>query len=281
MLVCFTLPYAQFPLERGIEGVARAGYKFVGIGWPHQGEDPLGLDPNAPRIQQCRNLCQDSGLTLVVLGRGPVSPSNRADDLKRRIDVAGALGAAMIQMSGVGGFRRFPHEPLPSGQFGDAHNAFVEDLQSAGTHAGKSGVQFALKPHRGNTATASHLARLLPEIDRPAVRACYDPGNVHFYEGIAPEDDFPEIADQTIEIVAKDHIGQKAEANFPIPGEGEIDFRRIFRTAAHAEFTGPVVVERVNSTGGPFTPEEIDDRILRARLSLESLIEGSGLIITQ
>ena len=280
MLVCLTLPYAQFPLQRGIQGVARAGYKYVGIGWPHESEDPLGLDAADPKVKQCLNLCRDAGLNLVVLGRGPVSNSNRADELKRRIDVTAAVGASMIQMSGASGYRRFPSEPLPRDEFEKAHKAFVADLQSAGTHAAQVGIQIALKPHTGNTATAHHLAQLLPEIDRPAVQACYDPGNVHFYEGVTPEEDFPEIADKTIELVAKDHTGPKAEANFPIPGEGDIDWNRIFRTAAQSGFDGPVIVERVNGTGGPFTAEEVDDRILKARLNLEALLSDSGLSAT-
>ncbi|MCZ6631855.1 MAG: sugar phosphate isomerase/epimerase [bacterium] len=278
-LVCLTLPYARFPLERGLEGVARAGYQYVGLGWPHQGEDPLGLDPEGSLVGQAQELCTQYHLTPVVIGRGPISVSNRAEDLKRRIDVAKALGAKTIQTAGAGGYKRFPDEPLDPDTFRKAHEAFVKDLQVAGSYAQEQGIVLALKPHTGNTATAAHLARLLPEIDRPSVKACYDPGNVHFYEGISPEDDFPAIADQTDEIVAKDHTGPRAERHFPIPGEGDIDWTRIFTTAQNTGFQGAVVIERVDGTGGQISPEELDDRIVRARNNLMTLLENAGFQI--
>ena len=280
-LVCLTLPYAKFSLERGIEGVARAGYSYVGVGWPHEGEDPLGFDPEGALVNRAKTLCEQAGLTPVVIGHGQIAAKDRASQLPRRIDVCKALGAEAIQMSGASGYRRFPHEPLEPEVFQAAHEAYVADLKPAGSYAQDQGVVLALKPHTGNTATAEHLARLLPEIDRPSVKACYDPGNVHFYEGISPEDDFPHIAEQTYELVAKDHVGPKAENNFPVPGEGDVDFKRIFGTAFEAGFDGPVVVERVNGTGGDFTAEEVDARILRARKNLIGLLVGAGFSLSE
>jgi len=280
-LVCLTLPYAQYSLKRGIEGVARAGYSYVGVGWPHEGEDPLGFDPDGPLVHRAKSLCEQAGLIPVLIGHGQMPVNERVVLLPKRIDVCKALGAEAIQMAGAGGYRRFPHEPLEPDVFQAAHEAYVADLKVGGAHAQDQGIKLALKPHTGNTATAEHLARLLPEIDRPSVKACYDPGNVHFYEGVSPEEDFPHIADQTFEIVAKDHIGPKAENNFPIPGEGDVDYKRIFATAFEAGFDGPVVVERVNGTGGRFTPEEIDARIIQARKNVMGLLIDAGFTLDE
>lgn len=276
-IVCLTLPYAAFPLRRGLEGVARAGYDFVGVGWPHEGAEVLGFDPEGRGIADCLEDCRELGLQPLVVGRGPVGEAPAADQLKRRVDVAKALGATSIQMAGVGAYKRFPDEPLDDAVFQAAHRQYMEDVREAGLHAQEAGLVLALKPHTGNTATARHLAALLPEIGVPAVRACYDPGNVHFYEGVAPEEDFPQIAERTFQIVAKDHRGARADNDFPIPGEGDVDFVRIFDTARQAGFSGPVVVERVNGTGGPLTAEEVDERILAARRSVERLLAEAGL----
>jgi hypothetical protein len=35
-LACMTLPYANFPLERALKGIASAGYKYVAWGTTHQ-----------------------------------------------------------------------------------------------------------------------------------------------------------------------------------------------------------------------------------------------------
>ncbi len=278
-LVCLTLPYVRekLPLERAVKGIAGAGYRYIGVGWERRTEDVLGHDPEATVVIRWLELCGTAGLTpLVVSGTG-VGPSDRVEKLKGRIDIARILGAEVIQMAGVGSYKRFPDELLEPSEFQEAHRAYVADLKAAGSYAEQAGVVLALKPHTGNTATAKHLAQLLPEIDSPAVRACYDPGNVRFYEGISPEEDFPLIADQTYEIVAKDHRGLQAESDFPIPGEGDVDFNRIFTTARQAGFSGPVIVERADGTGGAFSPEEVDARILQARRNLENLLRESGL----
>lgn len=278
-LVCLTLPYVRekLPLERAVEGIAGAGYRYIGVGWERRSEDVLGHDPEARAVSRCRELCGEAGLTpLVVSGTG-IGPPGRVQKLKGRIDVAKALGAEVIQMAGVGSYRRFPDVLLDAPEFQEAHRAYVADLKAVGPHAEQAGVVLALKPHTGNTATAKHLAQLLPEIGSPAVRACYDPGNVRFYEGISPEEDFPLIADQTCEIVAKDHRGARAEQDFPVPGEGDVDFKRIFATARQAGFRGPVIVERADGIGGPFSPEAVDARILQARRNLENVLGASGL----
>jgi sugar phosphate isomerase/epimerase len=62
-----------------------------------------------------------------------------------------------------------------------------------------------------------------------------------------------------------------------VPGEGDVDFNRIFTTARQAGFSGPVIVERADGTGGSFSPEEVDARILQARRSLEKMLRESGL----
>ena len=277
-LVCLTLPYSNFSLRRGMEGVARAGYKYVGVGWPHEGEDVLGFEADGEQVANCLALCEEFGLRPLVVGRGPSAGGDPTALLKRRIDVAKALGARSIQMAGAGSYNKFPSEPLEEDAFRAAHREYVEVVRSAGVHAREVGVALALKPHTGNTATARHLARLLPEIGVASVLACYDPGNVHYYEGVSPEEDFPLIADRTFQIVAKDHRGGRAVNDFPIPGEGDVDFQRIFSSAKDSDFSGPVVVERVNGTGGTFTAEAIDGQILRARKSLEGLLKASGLL---
>jgi sugar phosphate isomerase/epimerase len=277
-MVCLTLPYSNFSLRRGLEGVARAGYEYVGVGWPHEGEDVLGFEAEGEQVARCLAGCSEFGLRPVVVGRGPTAGADPTALLKRRVDVAKALGAGSIQMAGAASYKRFPSEPLEEDAFLAGHREYVEIVRSAGAHAREVGVTLALKPHTGNTATARHLDKLLPEIGVASVQACYDPGNVHYYEGVSPEEDFPLIADRTFQIVAKDHRGGRAVNDFPVPGEGEVDFQRIFSAAKEADFSGPVVVERVNGTGGTFTAEAIDEQVLRARKNLEGLLKASGLL---
>src|SRR5260370_31064679 len=66
-IACMTLPYAQFPLERALEGIARAGFRFVVWASTHA-ESPGARTPtlalNAPPAEAKRlaTRCRDMGL---------------------------------------------------------------------------------------------------------------------------------------------------------------------------------------------------------------------------
>lgn len=273
-LVGLTVPYMHLSLKRALEGIARAGYTAVGVGWSHEGQDVLGLDPQGEGVRRCLDLCERLGLEPVIVGRGNPGPSVPPEVAWRgRIDVARAMGAQVVQAAGVNRYRRFPTEPLAAADFWAAHRRFVRLMKDVGAHALASGVTVTLKPHTGNTATAAHLRRTLAEIGSPGIKACYDPGNVRYYEGVTPETDFSLIADETVSMVAKDHRGGRAEPTFPVPGEGDINWTKIFSTARGAQQLRFVAVERVSSRGEQLTPEDIDERMARARRFLQSHTE--------
>ncbi|MBP1994919.1 sugar phosphate isomerase/epimerase [Paenibacillus eucommiae] len=142
------------------------------------------------------------------------------------------------------------------------------------------GIAVSLKPHTGNTATARHLLQTLEQIGSSSIKASYDPGNVHYYEVISSELDFPIIAAQTISLIAKDHRLHRESANpdFPIPGEGDVNFAALFSTWQRSGMSGSVVVERIDGDiPSPIDPEQIDERITKARINLQSLLKEAGL----
>src|SRR5690606_35035500 len=110
------------------------------------------------------------------------------------------------------------------------------------------------------------------------VKPCYDPGNIHYYEGIDSVDDMPYIADELISFIAKDHHGSRAELDFPIQGEGEVNFPALFKQLKQVGFAGPVIVERLDDKVQQFTPEETDERIKQARINLERMLREAGLL---
>src|SRR5882724_3785347 len=71
-IACMTLPYAQFPLERALEGIARAGFRFVVWASTHA-ESPGARTPtlalNAPPAEAKRLAarCRDMGLEPVMM----------------------------------------------------------------------------------------------------------------------------------------------------------------------------------------------------------------------
>ncbi len=139
----------------------------------------------------------------------------------------------------------------------------------AARRAERRGVTIVLKPHGGIAGTGEDLALLVERIGSPAVRVCYDPGNVVYYEGVRPEPDLPGVVDLVRAICIKDHRGGLAAVDFPTPGDGDIDHRAIFRTLWEAGFAGPCLIERID---GLNSPEEVDRELARGRAHLEGVI---------
>ncbi len=272
-LVCFTLPYARYPFERALEGVAGAGYRFVGFGLRHAGVG-VPQEHTPSEASRVARMCEAYRLQPSVL-YGVQVMNLEVEEMQRRIDFAADVGAKMVVWLGPFGYRVFgytqaPEEPKPAAEQKREHQIFLERVKPVAEHAATRGITITFKPHTGNTATARVLAKTLADVGHPSVRGCYDPGNVRFYEGISPEEDLEYIADEIHCLIAKDHKGARAEVNFPIPCEGDIDWVRIFRVLKQRGFDGPVVIERLDGTDRePASAQELDRRILVARENIE------------
>lgn len=280
-LACMTWPYARFSFERALQGIAEAGFRYVSIGLPHEGR-PIFNDAipgEAGEAARLLKLLDRYGLKPVTLiSTDALTTKQPLEAAKRRMDLAVELGITELLSLGTSSYRRFPDEPLNSDEMAVLNTAFAAKFQLVGAEAEKRGLTVSLKPHTGNTAAAKQLTETLQLIDSPAIKASYDPGNVHYYEGIDTVQDLPLISNQLVSFVAKDHQGERAEVNFPIPGDGDIDFPSLFSILSEADFTGPVIVERLDGRGESFTLEELDQRVAAARRNLEAMLKEAGFL---
>lgn len=275
-LASMTWPYAKYSFERALEGIAEAGFRYVSIGLPHEGQ-PVFNDAEPGEAKRIRNLLEQYGLKPVTLiSTDALNPKQPLDAAQRRMDFAVELGVEELLSLGTTSYRRFPDEPLDDAELEALNEAFADKYRLVGAEAEKRGLIVSLKPHTGNTAAAKELIETLQRIGSPAVKASYDPGNVQFYEGIDTAEDLPLIADQLVSLVAKDHKGKRAEVNFPVPGEGDIDFPSLFSTLKETNFSGPVIVERLDGQGESFSAEELDERLAASRRNLESMLKKAG-----
>lgn len=278
-IACMTIPYMKYSFERALQGISQAGYQHVAFGLPHAGEEVP--DPSDPKSsQRVKDLLEKYQLNPVMLiSNAQLAPGQSLETAKQRIAFAKELGIEELLSVGVWNYRKFPEEPLPEEEFQRKHEAFVQRFREVGALAEQEGITITIKPHGGNTATARHIKQTLNEIGSAAVRASYDPGNVHYYEGVKSSTDFPHIVEATASFIAKDHAGSRLQLYFPIPGEGDVDFIRQFKELKAARFNGPIVIERVD--GNPMEPmslEQIDQSIQLARVSLEKLLSKAGLL---
>lgn len=94
-LGAMTLPYLRWPLDRALEGIARAGFRHVGLR-PGHADGPLLPDrPAADDYRALRRRIDRHGLTpqLMFATRGPGDP---AEGLRRDVDTIAALGVPFL-----------------------------------------------------------------------------------------------------------------------------------------------------------------------------------------
>jgi sugar phosphate isomerase/epimerase len=187
--------------------------------------------------------------------------------LRRTVEIAAGLGAEYVISAGPSPYAGKTFGPRKRDMlFLRQAEDYLTALREVAPVAERLGVTVVLKPHMGVTGTGADLADLVRRVDHPHVRVCYDAGNVAYYEGLRPEEDVRDCAPWVRAVCVKDHRGPRGNADFPIPGEGEVDHPAVFRTLLAAGFAGPCLVERIDGLEGP---PAVDAALRRARAFLE------------
>ena len=266
-----TLPYRAHPLSRALEGIAGAGYRYVGIWNEHAGAPLVPHDAGASVMRDVRRQIEASGLVPRMAFRFPAGGADPTAALHRTIDVGAELGIPFVLSSGPSPYRKAFAERKRDMLFLREAQQYLTALRDAAPLAERAGVTIVVKPHMGVTGTGEDLADIAELIDHPSVKICYDAGNIAFYEGLRPEEDVRACARHVRAVCVKDHRGPRAHPDFPIPGEGDVDHAQVFRALIEASFSGPCLVERVDGQqrATDMPPETIDAALEKARRYLE------------
>ncbi len=265
-----TLPYRSEPLERGLQGIAAAGFKSVGLASEHAGGPIVSEHPDRNEVTSLRRRIEDFGLTPVCLmaRRGAME---RIEDLVADLDLCAEMGMPYLQV--IGPWPDGPDgRPKPVMRWYGEVERFLAVLSAGGKEAQRRGVTIVPKPHRGATATGADLREVLTRTDSPAVRCCWDAGNIRYYEGLDSEDDLERsgVAPLVSTVCIKDHSGGQWNDSFPVPGDGEVDHARMLKILASAGFRGPLLLERFDQPNA----EANDAAMLRTRTFLESVVQS-------
>jgi sugar phosphate isomerase/epimerase len=266
-IACMTLPYAQFELNRALQGIQAAGYKFVAWGTTHRGPDgksaPM-LAPDAPP-QTARELgqqCRDLGLEPVLMFSGiyPEAPA-ALDVFKSRIQQAAAARIPQILT--------FGHTE------GSQRKVWVERFKQLGPLARDQGVTIVVKQHGGTTGTGAVCAEIIREVADEGIKVNYDAGNVMDYLRVDPIADIRKCAAEVRSLCIKDHRTFPKDEDCG-PGLGEIDHYRLLHPLAFTGLTMPLCCENIFAPAlpRPADPIAIDALARRAREFLELVIRG-------
>jgi sugar phosphate isomerase/epimerase len=229
----FVRPWQSFPLSDALAGIAASGARLVG--YQALGRQPVIAPDAAPdglAVAECA--IADQGLKLVLYR--PVVPFHLSNEeflavFKRHFDLA----------------RRFSVDKLLFTAPGraDEHDRFWQVMPLAADEAQRRGMTFLLKPHGGLMGTAEDCLRVVRRFDHPAIRICYDPGNVVYYTGADPLHRLDALVPYLGALSVKDCTAPESGGGTVMvsPGQGKVDFRRLFEILNGCGFSGPSLVE--------------------------------------
>lgn len=278
-LGAFTLPYRAEPVDRAFQGISAAGFKLVGLGQQAAGGPLLPEKPTPADLSELREKAERFNLTVATLfARRGAFESVGA--VVADLDLCVGLGARYLlstgvspDMRGYGPDRRNARGVMEF--YGEAER-YLNVIKGAGPEAESRGVTIVIKPHSGITSTGADLKEVLERADSPAVRGCWDAGNIHYYEGLNPEDDLEQsgVAPLISSVCIKDHAGPPFSNNFPIPGDGEVDHLRMLEILAGVGFQGPLIFELpvFYQEAGYSATEATDAAMARTHDFLESVV---------
>ena len=267
-VACMTLPYSQFPLQRSLEGIKSAGYRYVAWGTRHR-ETPGGeripvMPTDAPpaKAKELGKRCRDLGLEPLMMFSivYPEAPDG-LKVLTNRIKQAAAAGMPQVLT--------FGHTE------GGNEKLWLERFKKLGPVARDHGVMIVVKQHGGSTGTGEACAKIVRQVNDPGVMVNYDAGNVMDYLNVDPIPDILKCADVVRSFCIKDHRNWPKDQDCG-PGFGEIDHYRLLHPVAFTGLKMPLCCENIFAPliARPEKPEGIDALARRARKFLETVIAG-------
>jgi sugar phosphate isomerase/epimerase len=264
-LACMTLPYAQFPLQRALEGIAGSGFRFVVWGTNHlesSGERKALLAVEAPpaEAKHLAGRCRDTGLEPVMMfSTVQLEAPDATVAHLRRIDQAAAVGMPFLLTFGK--------------TTGGQYDLFLGNLKRIASAAKEQGVTVLIKQHGGNTGTGRKCADVIDAIGLDSLRICYDGGNIMDYEHLDPIPDIQECWQKVRAFAIKDHRFTPRNQDCG-PGLGELDHYKLLLPVARTGLNMPLACENIFEpiVPRPNGPEAIDALARRAHEFLQIVI---------
>ncbi|MEW6360324.1 MAG: sugar phosphate isomerase/epimerase family protein [Planctomycetota bacterium] len=120
----------------------------------------------------------------------------------------------------------------------------MKTLRALGQHARGCGVTLCLETHPPFCLNGSEMLKTMSEVKQDNVRINFDTANVFYYnENTDSADELDKAVKYVASVHLKDTDGGFKSGNFPVFGEGVVQFKRIFKTLHDNGFDGPLTME--------------------------------------
>ena len=224
---CYTRPWAQFDYHAAFDGIAAAGFKYVGLMTTKSKNNLIVSLATTPKEAAAIGAeAKQRGLKVISMWADEFA---NTDDLKHLIENSAACGCPNLLLGGT------------DEQRADAYYRIVAECCDYAT-AKKVGL--SVKPHGGTNPNGTRCRQIIERIGNKNFRLWYDPGNIFYYSDgkLDPVDDAAAVDGLVAGMSVKD-FRPPNEVEIT-PGTGQVNFAKVLARLQQGGFThGPLVVE--------------------------------------
>jgi len=232
-LGCFTRPWAEHDYLVALDGIAGAGFKYVGMMGSKNGP-AITKDTTPEQAAKVGEEAKSRGLQIASFWGGEFDAEKSVNDgvagLKRLIDNSVACGCHFIVLGGT----------YEQSRVENYYNAVSESCD----YAADKDVYLTIKPHGPFNSTGRECRSLIEKINHKNFRLWYDPGNIYYYSDgkISPVDDAAEVDGIVVGMSVKDfRMPKDVDVT---PGTGLVNFPGVMSRLQKGGFKkGPLIVE--------------------------------------
>jgi sugar phosphate isomerase/epimerase len=236
-----------------------------------------------PTIHDAFRLLPDAGIRAVELC--VPSPDDVAPN-KERADAAGVTiatvgtGVNLASQDSIAAFDRMlaacASAGVPkvftsiSGKIERA--AAMAALKPIAARAADLGVIISMETHPPFARNADDASQTMNDVGSPALRMNFDTANVHYYNrDVDTVDELRKVVDRVASVHLKESRGAYESMDFPLFGQGIVDFAEVFRLCAEQGLDGPYTMELEGPLTHNKTPDEVHDSVKACMAHLKSV----------
>jgi sugar phosphate isomerase/epimerase len=228
-----TNSYHTYGLEDALEGIGKAGFRYVELTAVRGWTEHVPLDAKGRELGKILRAVYKHGLTPISLsGHSDLTKKAGLKDGLKALRLCEDLGIDIMNTAIGGHYSENEDE-----------SAFMANIHELADAAGKANIMLGIEIHGDITSSGKKAIPFIQKINHPNVRINYDTANIEFYDGTKAVDDLPEAAAWCVHCHLKDKIGGHRVWNFPAVGKGHVDFKKVFSLFKKAKYTGPFSVE--------------------------------------
>ncbi len=147
-----------------------------------------------------------------------------------------------------------------------------ERLRELGDAVGPHGVFLALETHPELCTNADRMEATMAAVDHPWVGVNYDTANVHYYNrGIDTVDQLRRCAAHVRGVHLKETSGRYHDHDFPVFGEGVVDFAGVYEVLGQAGYGSACTMELEGPVFDRRDPDDLAAKVARCVGHLKSV----------